>query len=96
MMSNTKVYVGDIGTVVTLDCGTDISALSSATIEVRKPNNASASWPASLSGTDFITYTAVSGDFNQAGAYRLQARVAIGAGVWRGETIVLQVYQNFA
>ena len=39
----TKVYVGDAGTVLTLDCGQDISAATARAILVRKPDGTTTS-----------------------------------------------------
>jgi hypothetical protein len=90
-----KVYVGDIGTRITLDCGTDVSASSARTIEVRKPDDTTASWTATLTGTNSIYFDTVAGSLDQPGRYKLQAKVTIGSNVWRGRTVSLQVYDVF-
>jgi hypothetical protein len=91
----TKSYVGDTGTRITLDCGTDISTSSARTIEVRKPDGSTASWTATLSGTTGVYYDTAADTLDMPGTWRLQARVTIGSGVWRGETVLLQVYPAF-
>ncbi len=91
----TKVYVGDTGTVITLDCGADISAASARSIAVRKPDGTTTSWAAVASGTDSIAYTTLADTFDQSGAWRLQAVVTLPTGVWRGETALLHVYADF-
>ena len=91
----TKTYVGDTGTVITLDCGTDISAASARSIAVRKPDGTTTSWTADASGTDSIAFTTLAGTFDMPGTWRLQAVVTLGSGTWRGETVLLQVYSNF-
>ena len=90
-----KVYVGDTGTVIVLDCGQDISAATARSIEVRKPDGSVASWAASASGANSIAYTTLAGSFDQAGPWRLQAKVTLPSGVWRGATAELQVYAAF-
>lgn len=91
----TKPYVGDTGTAIVLDCGQNITAATARTIEVRKPDGSTASWTASASGTDAISYTTLAGDLDQQGQYRLQALVTLPSGTWRGETAVLTVYAAF-
>lgn len=91
-----KTYVGDIGTRITLDCGTDISSASAREIVVRKPDGSSVTWTATASGTDSIYFDTVSGTLDQPGDWRLQAKVTIGTGVWLGETVLLTVYPAFA
>ena len=73
----TKLYVGDTGTVITLDCGQDISAATARTIEVRKPDGSTTSWSASASGTNSIVFTTLAGSLDQAGSWKLQARVTL-------------------
>jgi hypothetical protein len=94
-MSN-KIYVGDTGTAIILDCGTNISAASAITMEVRKPDGSVVSWTAALEGTNGVRYNTLAATLDQAGDWKLQARVTLGAGVWRGETVLLTVYPAFA
>lgn len=91
----TKIYVGDTGTVITLDCGQDISAASARSIEVRRPDGTTTSWAAVASGSNAIAYTTLAGSLDMAGRWKLQARITLPSGVWRGETAVLDVYTPF-
>lgn len=90
-----KVYTGDTGTVITLDCGQDISAASARSIEVRKPDGAAATWSAVASGSNSIAFTTLAGTLDMPGRWRLQARVTLPSGVWLGETAALDVYSPF-
>jgi hypothetical protein len=90
-----KVYTGDTGTVITLDCGQDISAASARSIEVRKPDGTAATWSAVASGSNSIAFTTLAGTLDMPGRWRLQARVTLPSGQWRGETAVLDVYSPF-
>lgn len=91
-----KVYTGDTGTVIVLDCGQDISAATARSIEVRKPDGSTTSWAAVAEGTNSIKFTTLAGSLDQPGDYRLQARVTLPSGTWRGEAASLQVYSPFA
>lgn len=91
-----KIYVGDTGTVIVLDCGENISAAVSRSIQVRKPNGQVVSWVAQASGTNSISFTSLAGTFDQPGIWKLQAVVALSNGTWKGATVSLQVYQAFS
>ena len=90
-----KVYTGDTGTVIVLDCGQDISAASARSIEVRKPDGSTTSWAASAEGSNSIKFTTLAGSLDMPGDWKLQARVTIGGGTWRGEVASLTVYSPF-
>ena len=90
-----KVYVGDTGTAIILDCGQDISAATVRSIEARKPDGTTASWAASASGTNAIRFDTLAGTLDQAGKWRLQAKVTLPSGLWRGATAELVVYAAF-
>lgn len=95
-MSTEKVYAGDLGTRVILDCGQDVSAATDRTIEVQKPNGSTDSWPAVAEGTNSIKFDTVgSNSFTVAGTWRLQAKITIGGAVWRGATVTVPVFANF-
>lgn len=90
-----KVYIGDTGTEIRLDCGRDISSAVTRTIEVRKPGGSSVSWAAQASGSNSIQYTSLAGTFDLAGKWVLQAKVTLPTGVWLGESVSLDVYRKF-
>ncbi len=91
----TKIYVGDIGTVITLDCGQDISAATARAILVRKPDGTTTSWAAAPSGTNFISYTTLAGTLDQSGVWKLQSHITLPSGARKGETANLPVYEAF-
>ena len=90
-----KVYVGDTGTIIVLDCGEDISSAISRTIQARKPSGQVVSWNATASGTNSISFTSQQGTFDQAGTWKLQAVIITPNGTWKGETVAVQVYPSF-
>ena len=91
-----RSFVGDIGLVVFLDCGQDVSAATGLLMKVKKPDETTTDWSASLSGTNYIKYTIQAGDLNQSGDFRIQAQFTLGSWVGRGRTAVLTVYPTFA
>ena len=93
-----KIYTGDIGTIITVDAqDPDASAINltgmTLTLDVWKPGaTSSVSWAGTISGTTSITYTTVSGDWDLAGEYRIQAKVVDGTKVWRGTSYRFDVH----
>ena len=96
MTAGNKSYVGDEGTVITVDCGCDISDATTLKLMIWKPGaSAEVEWTGSLYGSNYIRYTTVSGDFSVAGNYKLQSYVDTPDGEWRGETTTFRVYDEF-
>lgn len=91
----TKSYIGDTGTIITLDCGTDVSSATARSIFVRKPDLTTTTWTAIASGTDSISFTTLAGTLDQSGTWLLQARVTLPSGQWLGETAKLQVHKPY-
>lgn len=87
----TTVFVGDIGTEIIIDCGTDISTATLLKIEARKPDGVKVLWTATLSGTQKIKYAVQSGDINLAGRWDLQAYVEMPGWSGRGEIATMRV-----
>jgi len=81
-----KHYVGEIGTEILVDCGSDISGASQVSLEVKKPDNTKVSWNASIEGTNYLKYIAVSGDLDIPGRYYLQASLTLAGWTGLGET----------
>jgi len=78
-----KHYVGEIGTVIMVDCGTDISTAINTKLKVIKPDKTTTvEWNATIDGTNNLKYTSVAGDFDQAGRYELYASLTYGG--WTG------------
>lgn len=86
-----KVYVGDTGTEIVLDCGTDISAATDLKVVARKPGGALVEWPAISEDARRIKMVTVSDTLDTAGAWHLWARVTTPLGRWRGESAQLIV-----
>ena len=87
----TTVFVGDIGTEIILDCGTDISTATVRTINARKPDGTAVQWTAVASGATAIKYVVLVNDLSVAGVWLLQAYIEMPGWKGRGETASLQV-----
>ena len=94
-----RCYVADIGTVITLETGTNLTTLgaTSVVIKVQKPSTATQDWAASIvSATPSqITHTTVAGDLDETGMYSLQAYIVSPSGTWRGDATPLEVLAAF-
>lgn len=72
----------------------DISGATDSKIYYKKPNGTEGEWAASVVDNR-VEYQTVSGDLDQAGVYKLQSWVEIGAFQDRGDTVEFQVYDFF-
>ena len=80
------IYKGDIGIKIILDVGLDISAATITQIYYRKPGGDGGSWTAVIeSGNTSISYTSLSGDFDEVGVWKLQAHVVTPSWTQNGE-----------
>lgn len=95
-MSQKKLYVGDVGTSIILDCGQDISAATARSIDVKKPDGSIVSWSAVASGTTAIRFDTVAGTLDKGGTWKVQARVTLPTGDWSGATAEFDVFERFS
>jgi hypothetical protein len=91
-----KVYIGDVGTIIDVDCGETISTATGYKFYVKKPDGSEAEWTATIQGTTALKHTAISGDFNVAGTYYIQPYMTLGSWTGRGNTVELIVYRTYA
>lgn len=90
-----KVYVGDVGTEIILECTTDISTATAHHIQVMRPDGVEVEWITSIEGTTKLKYTALEGDFDMEGEYMLQAYVELPTWKGLGETVILTVHPEY-
>jgi hypothetical protein len=89
-------FVGDIGTVITVDTGNDLTAATTTDLKVRKPSGATTTWTGAVVNDNYISYTTVEDDFDEAGTYRLQSYVVSPSGTWFGDTATFTVLEAYA
>jgi len=77
------IYVGDIGTKILLNAGSDISDATTLQIICKKPSGTNYTWTAILEGTNYAYYNTVSGDIDAAGTYQVQLYAVLASG-WSG------------
>ena len=90
-----KHYSGETGTEIRLNCGCDISAASATVIYCRKPSGTTATWTATVYGTNYIRYYTGSTDLNETGVYRVQAGITLGTWTGRGETAIFEISPDY-
>lgn len=78
------VYLNDVGTIIQVDVGSDITGATIHSIKYIKPDGTTGSWDATVS-TQFLRYTTIEDDLDQAGEWVVQAKVALTGGIWHGE-----------
>lgn len=93
-----NIYIGDIGTKISLDIGEDISASTVRRIYYLRPNpdGREGYWEATLdTDNQTLYYITESGDLNVFGAWKLQGYVSMPE--WRGlsKTVTLVVNKRF-
>ena len=81
-----EVFVGDVGTEMSLDCEMDISSATVMRIVVKKPNGKRVRWAAQADGTSAIKYVIQAGDLDVAGDWDMQAYVEMPT--WSGHGVV--------
>jgi hypothetical protein len=97
-----QIHKGDIGTEVTFQirdgkAPKDISSADVITIYLQKPNGTVINKTGSASGTTAVYFTSSSGDFDQAGLYRIQVYIHYPTGEsWKTNIIERRVWDNLA
>lgn len=86
MSEESKMYKGDVGTEILVDCGTDITAATVKKLKVKRPDNSEIEWEASVDKKKYLRYIVQAGDFDSSGKYFLQAYIEMPSGKWSGET----------
>ena len=91
-----KPRVGDVGTPITLDMGTDISGATGLDFEVRKPSYPDTggveNWTPTVYNSNYLRYTNVTGDFDEEGVYEIVPGLTLGLWVGHGNPVSFRVY----
>ena len=62
-----KIYSGDVGVLVIVNCGETITGATGLLLKVRLPDKTEVEWTPTIEGTDSLKYTTVEGDLTQVG-----------------------------
>lgn len=78
------VFLNDIGTLINVDVGSDITGATVHKIKFIRPDGETGEWVATVS-TQYLQHTTVDGDLNQIGEWVAQALITTSFGTWHGE-----------
>lgn len=92
-MNEPYIFVGDVGTLLRVDVGTDITGATTHQIKYTKPEGDRGVWEAIING-QYLEYTSQADDFDQAGDWTIQAYVVTSAGSWHGRSGRFTVYKT--
>lgn len=84
------VFLNDIGTLIRVDVGSDVTGATVKKIKYIKPNGDSGDWDATIA-TQYLQHTTVDEDLDQVGEWIVQALVTTGSGTWHGEVTRFEV-----
>ena len=87
-----KSYVGDIGTVIEVNMGDDISAADLVELHVKKPDGSLDEWTGTIYNSNYIKYTIIEGDFSVAGVYTINPYLEFAAWQGSGEPVTIYIY----
>lgn len=91
-MTESKYYVGDIGTAIIVDTGSNLTTATVTDLAVLKPGSTvEVIYNGVVFDTTKIKYIIVAGDFDVEGIYDLQAVVELPTWQGRGETVQFTV-----
>jgi len=91
-----KMYVGDVGTVITVETNSVLTGASATNLKILKADGTEATWVGAINGTTQIDYTIKADDLSVAGNWFLNSFVTFASGdQWTGETVKFPVYNPF-
>jgi hypothetical protein len=92
-----KRYVGDVGTVLVVSAGQNISSATAHHLKIIKPDMTEVTWTGDIYNDTYYKYTTVAGDFNLSGIYKVQLYVELTSPAWKGlgETDVFEVFDEY-
>lgn len=96
-MSQTgKIYVGDNGTILELECNIDISGATNVTVEIlAPPSDTLIIKSADVISPSIIRVVLDSEDIPKSGTYKFQPVATIGAWTGRGSTGEFEISKKF-
>ncbi len=84
-----KIYQGDVGLEINVNCQEDLSSATSPKILIKKPDGNIIEKDASISGTSLI-YITIANDLDLTGLYRIQPKLSIGS--WSGSGVTTRFF----
>jgi hypothetical protein len=91
MSTPVEAYVGDVGTEVILDTNESLLTAVDQAIKVRKPSGVEETWEGSVVEDTKVSHTTGTGDFDEAGIYKLLAYVEFPSWSGHGKMVAIRV-----
>jgi hypothetical protein len=89
-INSAKHYVNEVGSIIIVNTGVDLTTATATQIRVKKPDGTVAVYDAdvyTISGSpNYLKYTTLTGDLDQAGKYLVQPYVVFPTWQGYGET----------
>lgn len=99
MAFNSKLFIGDIGTKIVVDCGVSLDGATMVKFKVLPPSGVEASWTAAVqapASDGLAVYYLTGTDLTEAGKWKIAAYVEFGSTrKFTGESDVFWVYNRF-
>ena len=86
------VFLNDIGTLIRVDVGSDVSLATVHWIKYIKPDGTTGHWDATVS-TQYLQYVSTDGDLDQVGEWTVAALITTPSGTWHGEITRFEVLE---
>lgn len=86
-----SVFMGDVGTIISINCGLAVNTASVMEILVKRPDLSTAVWSAIPDGAQSIKHVIQAGELNMPGVWQLQPRIVMPTWKGRGSWVELRV-----
>jgi hypothetical protein len=93
---SSKPFVGDIGTVITVNTQTDLTDATVLKLMVLKPDESEVEWVGTKYNSTYIRFVTRDGDLNLAGEYKVQAYIETPTWQGKGRTATFTVYAAYS
>ena len=90
-----KIYAGDIGTCIDVDCGENLSTAITHKLFVRNPQKEIVEWTTAIEQTTKLRHIIVAGDLANVGIYSIQPYIEFSGWKGRGDTVFLNIFAHF-
>lgn len=87
----TIIRKGDVGTLIRVDIGVDITDATVKRLIYVKPNGVAGIWAGTIADSNFITYITKAGDISLPGLWKLQSYIETPSGKWYGDLATFTV-----
>lgn len=90
-----KHYINETGTVITVDCGEDITSATNTKLKVQKPDGTKVEWTTTIYDSNYLRYTTQSNDLDQSGEYIVQSSLTLSGWTGLGDSDSFEIYSEY-